>query len=65
MGTFFDSGYTVSSLDNVNNFLNNTALFGGGLAIDFVTYYDLVLRVEYSINKLNEKGLFLHFIAPI
>ena len=48
-----------------NNYLANTVLCGSGLSLDFVSYYDLVLRMEYSINRLNEKGLFLHFIAPI
>ena len=64
-GTFFDAGYIDSELNNTNNSLVNTALFGGGVGVDFVSYYDIVFRVEYSINKLNEQGLFLHFIAPI
>ena len=65
MSTFFDAGYVDSKLNTANNFLDNSTLFGGGVSMDFVSYYDLVFRVEYSINKLNEKGLFLHFIAPI
>jgi outer membrane protein assembly factor BamA len=65
MGAFFDAGYVDSKINSLNNSLVNTALFGGGVSLDFVSYYDLVLRVEYSVNALNESGLFLHFVAPI
>lgn len=64
-GGYFDAGYVDSKHNEQLNNLANTTLYGGGVSLDFVSYYDLVLRVEYSINKLNEKGLFLHFIAPI
>jgi outer membrane protein assembly factor BamA len=65
VGAFFDAGYVDSKVNNKNNFLVNSTLYGGGVGVDFVSYYDIVFRVEYSINKLNEQGLFLHFIAPI
>ena len=65
LGAFFDAGYVDSKVNITNNFLANTSLFGGGVSIDFVSYYDIVFRVEYAINKLNEQGLFLHFVAPI
>lgn len=65
VGTFFDAGYVDSKVNQTNNFLTNTTLYGGGISLDFVSYYDMVLRIEYSINKLNERGLFIHFVAPI
>jgi len=65
LGAYFDAGYANLKNNQHNNTLSNTVLCGGGVSLDFVSYYDLVLRVEYSINRLNEKGLFLHFIAPI
>ncbi|MBL4669614.1 MAG: hypothetical protein JKY30_10175 [Flavobacteriales bacterium] len=65
MGSYFDAGYVDSKINSSTNFLSNTILYGGGVSVDFVSYYDLVLRVEYSVNKLKEKGLFVHFIAPI
>jgi len=40
-------------------------MIGFGAGIDFVTYYDKVLRVEYSINRMGEKGLFIHFMTSI
>ncbi|MDF1673222.1 MAG: BamA/TamA family outer membrane protein [Vicingaceae bacterium] len=65
LGSFFDSGYVSSRVNQQNNFLTNTALYGGGLSLDFVSYYDVVFRMEYSINHLSEHGLYLHFIAPL
>ncbi len=65
LGAFFDSGYIDSDINYRNNSLMNEPLYGSGVAIDVVSYYDMVFRMEYTINKLNEKGLFLHFIAPI
>jgi hypothetical protein len=29
-----------------------------------LTYYDKLLRIEYSINHLGEKGVFLHISNP-
>jgi outer membrane protein assembly factor BamA len=65
IGAFFDTGFVDSKVNQTNNFLTNTTLYGGGFSLDFVSYYDMVLRLEYSINKLNEGGFFIHFVAPI
>ncbi|MBL4594660.1 MAG: BamA/TamA family outer membrane protein [Flavobacteriales bacterium] len=46
MGAFFDAGYVDSKINNRNNFLVNSTLYGGGFSMDFVSYYDLVLRVD-------------------
>lgn len=65
-GLFADFGYVQdrSGYGINNNPLANTMLFGAGVGIDYVTYYDAVLRLEYSFNRNFEKGLFLHFAAP-
>lgn len=47
------------------NLLPESFLFGTGAGIDFVTYYDKVVRVEFAVNKLGESGIFIHFIAGI
>lgn len=66
MGAFFDSGIiSENKTTNNPNFLNKEWLYGGGFSIDFVSYYDMVFRMEYAFNKLNEQGLFIHFIAPL
>ena len=56
--------YTNSYIENNNTYINQW-LSGYGAGIDFVTYYDKVLRIEYSINKASERGFFFHFYAPI
>jgi outer membrane protein assembly factor BamA len=64
---FADAGYvweSTSSVDYLNE-LPGTLLLGTGLGIDVVTYYDKVMRIEYSLNKLGESGIFIHFIAGI
>jgi outer membrane protein assembly factor BamA len=67
LGCFVDGAYVdnVNKLETVNNSLPNTCLLGAGVNIDIVTYYDVVWSVQYSINKMCEHGLFLHFSAPI
>lgn len=44
-----------------NNKLPNTLLRGFGAGVDLVTYYDKVLRIEYTINHYGQGGLFIHF----
>ena len=61
---FFDSGF-VDSNTNIKSNLSNEFLYSGGLGIDLVTYYDKVLRIEYSLNKFGEHGIFFHLGAPI
>jgi outer membrane protein assembly factor BamA len=63
---FSDWGYVGDADPYVqNNFLANTPLWGYGAGIDLVAYYDVVLRFEYSFNKLNQHGFFLHFLADM
>ena len=47
------------------NSLQNSLLFGYGLGLDFTTYYDVVIRVEGSMNLMGRPGVYIHFIAPI
>lgn len=58
-----DIGY-VANTDS-NNSLNNKLLFGAGTGIDWVSYYDMVIRTEFSINDRGETGFYLNFVAPI
>jgi len=63
---FSDWGYVGAADPNVeNNFLANTPLWGNGIGLDVVAYYDIVVRFEYSFNKLNQSGFFLHFLADM
>ncbi len=64
---FFDIAYVDNPYYNpaYNNYLENSLLFGYGIGLDLVTYYDIVIRGELSINRYDKPGLFLHFMAPI
>ena len=67
LNIFTDVGY-VDGFDNWTtngNSLPDTMMLGKGVGIDLVTYYEKVLRIEYSWNKQNEGGVFVHFRAPI
>ena len=63
-GIFYDAGYMEDNEKRLNP-LANKWIYGEGVSLDFVTYYDLVLRLEYSINMMGESGLFVHFVASI
>ncbi|MFH2141414.1 MAG: BamA/TamA family outer membrane protein [Bacteroidota bacterium] len=62
MNLFFDSGY-ISDAENLTAFnnLSDSYLYSYGMGLDFVTYYDRMLRIECSVNKLKQTGLYLHF----
>ena len=62
---YADLAYVYSKTKDANNPLNNELLIGTGVGLDFVTYYDKVLRLEYSINKKGERGIFIHFMTSI
>jgi hypothetical protein len=61
--TYFDVGYVNESIYQKTNSLSNSWQFGYGLGLDIITYYDFIIRLEYSRNKLNEHGFYLHFTS--
>ena len=62
----FDAAYVIDNMNNEGNIgLSNKILYGNGIGFDFVTYYDLVFRVEYSINRNFQHGIFLNMKAAI
>ena len=61
----FDAGYVRDRQFKDVNPLANTWQYGYGVGLDYVTYYNLVFRIEYSFNKFGENGFFIHFTAPI
>lgn len=64
---FADAGYVWQPqwIGLGNNTLPRTLLAGAGVGFDFVTYYDKVLRIEYSVNKSGGSGIFVHFMVGI
>jgi hypothetical protein len=65
---FFDSGYVSDNFEISRTYYNtlvNRMMYSTGAGIDFITYYDKVLRFDYSFNALGERGLFIHWKAAI
>ena len=62
---FFDCAWVNDRVYSLTNPLANEFLYGFGIGLDFVTYYDTVIRMEYGMNKEREHGFFLHFATPI
>ncbi len=56
---FFDAGYAYNK-SVPGNSLVNRVLYTYGLGMDIVTFYDLIVRLDYSFNQLGQNGLFLH-----
>lgn len=64
-GLFADIGYVQDKYYSFRNPLANQWLYGYGAGMDIVTYYDIVARFEFTLNKMNRGGFYIHFIAPI
>ncbi len=62
---FVDAGFLKDKLFSENNPLSNKWLGGAGLGVDLVTYYDNVLRTEFTMNRHGNAGIFFHMVAPI
>ncbi len=58
LGVFSDLGYVIDRQTNQDNNLSNSLLWGNGISLDYVTYYDKLLRIEFSVNHLGEKEYF-------
>lgn len=65
LNIFTDAGYAWDRFYENGNPLNNSFLFGAGIGLDYVTYYDKVIRLEWALNKQKESGIFIHLVAPI
>jgi hypothetical protein len=65
LSSHFDVAYVEDNYYYYDNPLTNSLLLGGGIGINFVTYYDYVFRVEASMNRMKQKGIYLHLTAPL
>ncbi len=65
LSLFADAGYVNSTYRNNINPINNTLQTGIGIGLDVVMYYDRIARLEYTINKNQKAGLYLHFTFGI
>ncbi|MBN3519801.1 hypothetical protein JYB62_07275 [Algoriphagus lutimaris] len=61
----FDHGFVKDRNEILANArLTNKYLFGYGLGIDLVGFYDAVLRFEYSLNNTGGGNFFFNFKTP-
>ncbi len=56
----YDVGYANDPFYAVNNSFTNSWLNGGGLGLNVLLYNTLQIQIEYSVNHLGQKGVFLH-----
>ncbi|MDX1955472.1 MAG: POTRA domain-containing protein [Chitinophagaceae bacterium] len=56
---YSNMGYVYNN-DPRNSMFNNKMLYSGGVGIDIVTFYDFVMRFEWSFNQIGQNALYLH-----
>lgn len=57
---FSHLGYVYSDQPRNLNKLSNTLLRTAGVGVDIISIYDFVLKIDYSVNQLGDKGVYLH-----
>ncbi len=62
---YADAGYALDRYFAVNNTLNNKFLYGVGVGLDIVTYYNSVIRMNYTLNRLGQARLYLNFTTDL
>jgi len=63
---FGDLGYVHDPMGNPGNSrLANTWLFSTGAGVDAVTFYNVVMRLNYAVNRQGDRGFFFNFVRDI
>ena len=57
---FSNIGYVYSDRPLNTNKLSNTLIRTAGIGFDVISIYDFVLKIDYSVNQLGDKGVYLH-----
>lgn len=66
ISAYSDAGYVRDwTFNNQDNTLKDRLLLGYGAGINFITVYDLLLRVEYSRNLQGQGGVYLSTLVSI
>lgn len=61
-----DIGYAKNYFPEFSNTrLGNRRLTGGGVGMDFVTFYDTIIRLNYSFNQLGESKFFFTIVRNL
>lgn len=64
LNAFTDAGYTIDNYFEEMNPLTNRLLFGTGVGLHVVTFYDIVGRAEYTLNREGDRGIYLSAGIP-
>jgi hypothetical protein len=56
---FTNLGYVYSERPTNASKLSNTLLRTAGIGLDIIGIYDLVIKIDYSMNQLGDKGVYL------
>jgi hypothetical protein len=62
--SFMQAGYVHDPESPSDSRLSNRLLYSGGIGLDLLIFYNTLFRLEYSINRFGENGLFLHRKYP-
>ncbi len=60
-GIHSDLGYVQNQVSEASNILQNKLLYGFGSGINILLYHNKLIQIEWSLNHLFEKSLFLHY----
>jgi outer membrane protein assembly factor BamA len=64
--TFGDLGYVHDPTRfEGNSLLANKLLYSTGVGVDVVTFYNVVMRLNFAVNRLGDRGLFFNFVRDI
>lgn len=55
-----DAGIVYNKNNLNTNNLTNKMMYTGGVGLDIISIYDIVIRLEYSFNHLREGGFYVH-----
>jgi len=63
---FADAGYVSSSVAReYNSRLANQLLYGGGIGLDAVTFYNAVFRFSFAYNRQGQTGFFFTYVYDL
>lgn len=66
LGSFAEGGYVADrSINNQDTFLKNKLLYGYGMGIQIISFYDYLIRMEVARNHLGQIGFNFHAVVPI
>lgn len=65
LNLYYDGAYANNKYNLYNNPLLNSWQYGYGVGFDITSYYDKVMRFDFSWNKQGDFGFFLHFTKPL